>query len=319
MKYIYKLFVMLAVASMATACDPDAESYTSGAQDPAGCQGIYFAGDYAKTVEVEPGTNSFKLTLARTETASAATVDLQVLNNDENMFVCPTTASFAAGEETTTITIDAPQAVVGVSYNLKLAVSGDNLSQYTDGYREIQVNFAILKWESIGTGYYLDGTVSTFFGVDPTMPMAVEIEKTQTASSVRFRFDSPFAKVPTDIDENGGYNGYPYNEDGDTVEGSYVFIIDVTKDGASLKPVEMGMAWSYGMFSCGSIYGYISQNIGSYPLGVYDEKAGSITFPENSLYISMAGYKDGAASPCGTPSYLYLSADAYLASLNPEK
>lgn len=315
MKYIYKSFVMLAVALIAIACDPDAENYTSGAQDSAGCQGVYFAGNYTKTVEVEPGTNSFKITLARTQTTATASVNLQVLNNDENAFVCPATASFAAGEETTDITVEVPNAQEGVNYNLKLAVTGENVSQYTNGYREIQVSFAILKWEKIGVGYFLDGMVSTFFGVDSSLPMAVELEKTQTASSVRYRFDSPFAKVATAQDEVGGFNGYPYNEDGDTVDGTYVFVIDITKDGAALKPVEMGMSWSYGMFSCGSIYGNISQNIGSYPLGEYDEESGCITFPANSLYISMAGYKEGAASPCGTPSYLFLSAKDYLASL----
>ena len=41
----------------------------------------------------------------------------------------------------------------------------------------------------------MDGTVANFFGVDPSVPMAVEIEKTTTATSTRFRFDSPFAKL----------------------------------------------------------------------------------------------------------------------------
>lgn len=56
----------------------------------------------------------------------------------------------------------------------------------------------------------------------------------------------------------------------------------------------------------------------SYPLGVYNEKAGSITFPANSLYVSMADYQDGGAYPCTNPSYLYLSAEAYLNSLETE-
>ena len=89
----------------------------------------------------------------------------------------------------------------------------------------------------------------------------------------------------------------------------------MTKEGASLKPVQYGMDWGYGMFSGGSVYGNLSTNINSYPLGVYNEKAGSITFPANSLYVSMADYQDGGAYPCTNPSYLYLSAEAYLNSL----
>lgn len=92
----------------------------------------------------------------------------------------------------------------------------------------------------------------------------------------------------------------------------------MTKEGASLKPVQYGMDWGYGMFSGGSVYGNLSTNINSYPLGVYNEKAGSITFPANSLYVSMADYQDGGAYPCANPSYLYLSAEAYLSSLEAE-
>lgn len=42
------------------------------------------------------------------------------------------------------------------------------------------------------------------------MPMAVKLERAETATSVRFRFDSPFARVATEtVDEYGGYDGYP--------------------------------------------------------------------------------------------------------------
>lgn len=111
--------------------------------------------------------------------------------------------------KTAKLTVEVPSAAEGITYNLQLALSGDDVSNYSSGYHEISVNFAILKWESIGTGYYLDGTVSNFFGVDSSLPLAVEIEKTTTATSTRFRFDSPFAKVATAQDEVGGFNGYP--------------------------------------------------------------------------------------------------------------
>lgn len=319
MKYINKIFSLFAIALMAVACDPDAESYTPGGLEE-GNQGICFAGNYTQTVEVEPGVTSFILTLKRSVTDAAGSVDIKVLNNEENIFICPSTASFAAGEATTTLTVETPSATAGILYNLKLAVSGDNVSEYTSGYNEISVNFSIIKWESIGTGYYLDGTVSTFFGVDPSMPMAVKLERAETATSVRFRFDSPFARVATEtVDEYGGYDGYPFNEENDVVPGKYLFTIDVTSQGAALSPVDLGMDWGYGMFSIGSVYGNLSTNIATYPLGTYDEEAGCITFPANSLYIKMVDYSEGAASPCANPSYLYLNGDAYLESLEAAK
>lgn len=318
MKYINKIISLLIVALIVTSCDPDAESYTPGELEGDN-QGVCFVGNYIQTVEVEPGTTSFDLTLTRALTDAAGTVDVTVINNEENVFVCPSTVSFAAGEKTAKLTVEVPSVTEGITYKLQLALSGDNVSDYSSGYHEISVNFAVLKWESIGIGYYLDGTVSNFFGVDSSVPLAVEIEKTKTATSTRFRFDSPFAKVADSTpDEVGGFNGYPYNEETDIVPGKYVFIIDVTKDGASLKPVQYGMDWGYGMFSGGSVYGNLSTNINSYPLGIYNEKTGCITFPANSLYVSMVDYKDGGAYPCSNPSYLYLSAEAYLHSLEIE-
>ena len=107
MKYINKIFSLFAIALMAVACDPDAESYTPGGLEE-GNQGICFAGNYTQTVEVEPGVTSFILTLKRSVTDAAGSVDIKVLNNEENIFICPSTASFAAGEATTTLTVETP-------------------------------------------------------------------------------------------------------------------------------------------------------------------------------------------------------------------
>ena len=84
MKYINKIFSLFAIALMAVACDPDAESYTPGGLEE-GNQGICFAGNYTQTVEVEPGVTSFILTLKRSVTDAAGSVDIKVLNNEENM------------------------------------------------------------------------------------------------------------------------------------------------------------------------------------------------------------------------------------------
>lgn len=242
MKYINKILNLFVIAADSYILRSCARSYTLGELED-GNQCICFDGNYTQTVEVEPGITSFEVTLTRALTDAAGTVDVTVVNNEENVFVCPSTVSFAAGEKTAKLTVEVPSAAEGITYNLQLALSGDDVSNYSSGYHEISVNFAILKWESIGTGYYLDGTVSNFFGVDSSLPLAVEIEKTTTATSTRFRFDSPFAKVATAQDEVGGFNGYPFNEEGDVVPGEYVFIIDVTKSGASLKPVQYGMDW----------------------------------------------------------------------------
>lgn len=79
--------------------------------------------------------------------------------------------------KTAKLTVEVPSAAEGITYNLQLALSGDDVSNYSSGYHEISVNFAILKWESIGTGYYLDGTVSNFFGVDSSLPWRWKLKR----------------------------------------------------------------------------------------------------------------------------------------------
>ena len=86
MKYINKILSLFVIALIATSCDPDAESYTPGEQED-GNQGICFVGNYTQTVEDEPAITSFDLTLTRALTDAVGTVDVTVINNEENIFV----------------------------------------------------------------------------------------------------------------------------------------------------------------------------------------------------------------------------------------
>ena len=111
MKYINKILSLFVIALIATSCDPDAESYTPGELED-GNQGICFVGNYTQTVEVEPGITSFDLTLTRSLTDAAGTVDVTVINNEENIFVCPSTVSFAAGEKTAKLTVETANLIL---------------------------------------------------------------------------------------------------------------------------------------------------------------------------------------------------------------
>lgn len=312
MKYINSILMMFAVALMVTSCEYDEESFSPGEQAPAGCQQMYFAtNSYANLVELEPGIPSFDIPVKRLVTGSAGTVNV-TMKTGSDVFVVPSTLSFDAGAADAIIRVTFPKAEEGIAHKLTLVLEGDNVSPYTGGYREVVYNMTILKWEDIGTGYYLDGTVSTFFGVDPTLPMSVDLQRANTATSVRYRFDSPFARVATALDDAGGYNGYPYNDPADVLSGDFKFVIDVVKGAATLIPTGMGMDWGYGAMSCGTIYGYVSSD-SSYPLG--KQTGDVIVFPAKSLYISMANYNSGGKSVANTPSYLYLNAKAYTDSL----
>ncbi|MDE6011571.1 MAG: hypothetical protein K2G91_02400 [Prevotella sp.] len=305
MKIYSKIIMMLTAVLVFTACSDD-DDFAAGEQEKAGVQSAYFNQNaYLRSIEVEPEAASFDITVSRWNTESAATVGITVVNNEENVFDVPASVSFAAGQADAVLTVTAPRAAEGVNYGLTLGIAEEDRSIYGQGFREIAVDFAILTWEDLGTGYFLDGTVSTYFGVNPSVPMAVNVKKTVTATGECFRFASPLAFVATALDEAGiGYNGYPYNEPGDCDEQEHMIVIDIMSKGPVMRTTELGMDWGYGMFKVSSI-----------DYGTYDKSKGIIAFPAGSLGIEMSNYNPGKPADSANPTYLFLSADAYLSFL----
>ena len=314
MKNIFKYTFAAVLGTMAlVACTNEYEYDGVGEPDKATAAGAYFLEEgNPKSIEVEPGAEEFDLTLTRSKTESAQSVSIVVVSDEAGVFDVPATAEFAAGESTSVLHITAPRAQEGAEYSLTVGIAEEQRSIYSIGSQTYTINVAIQKWEKLGTGYLVDGIISTYFGVNPTFAYAVEIEKLDMGGgNLRFRFVGPYSHAATGQDELGAFIGYPYNA-GYGDEEDHLFIIDVTSQGAYLYPVSLGINWGYGEMFTGSIYGNLSNNIGAYPLGIYDEEAGSITFPLNSLYLED---EDGPVPANKNPTYLYLSAEAYINSL----
>lgn len=313
MKNLFKYTFMALMGMMVVVSCTDEYEYdgVGGAENP-NAAGVYFNESKAtKSLEVEPGAEEFDLALARTNTESAQTVNIVVISDEAGVFDVPSTVEFAAGESTATLHITAPRAEEGGEYSLTVGIAEEERAIYGEGVQSYTVNMAVQKWEDIGTCYWVDGIISTWYGVNPSLAYAVEVQKLVQENGIRFRFVGPYSHAATGRDELGAYIGYPYNA-GAGDEEDHMFIIDVTSEGAALSPVSMGINWNYGVMSTGSIYGNLSMNKAAYPLGTYDAEAEVITFPLNSLYIQD---NDGVAICKSNPTYLYLSAEAYINSL----
>ncbi len=260
--------------------------------------------DYSYTATEEiPALN---VTIIRTNANAAETLPV-TLTDEKGVFTAQASeVTFNAGESTANYVLTVGELVAGVTYTATVAFGGDYTSISGDSITKISVTRE-LEWETTSTrGYYLDGTVSTFFGVDPSIPMAIDIYKAVGAD--QYRFESPFAHVSTGND-GFGYFGYPYNAAGDCDEKCHWQRIIVASDGVTLVPTEVGMNWGYGMFTIGTIYGYMSTNLAKYPLGVYHQDKGYVEFPANSLYVTMADYGTGVAA---NPSYVFMNQDAFV-------
>lgn len=319
MKIINKiyLFGLMALVAIMSGCQEDALIQPEPSPStPDGCIGVYFPSTNKSVFELEPtDATEIELTIARTVTTGAADVPVIAEINNDNVFVVPTTVSFAAGEGEKTFKVTFPTAGEGTKYSLKLIVEGD---QYVDPYSKLlpYVNTSVTRiaWEELKDPMvYLDGTVATFFGVN-YVPMYAWGEKAETSDVLKYRFYNIY-KVPTiGPDKDGIFDGYPYNDPGDFDEANdYVTLIEIDKktNEVFMEAHEIGIDWSYGMFSIGSIYRNISTNVEAYPLGKL--QGDKITFGESSLFASMKNYNDGGRYPANNPTVIYLTKEAYIA------
>jgi hypothetical protein len=332
MKTLNKIFLTIAgTLFLFAACEDSIPERESSPFTPENCQGVFFPTTNVSTVEMEPTEpTEITFTIARTDSVDAIEVPITVENNTNDVFVVPEKVTFAAGTKETTFKVTFPTAAEGIAYNLKLSVVGDEyVNQYAETRSYLTTNVTRIKWNSIEPFIYIDGTFLTFYGVGQ-FPMYVSTEKAEVGTAVRYRFKNAYGVatpgswindeyIPTP-DADGIYNGYPYNWPGDVdEENDYYTVIEIDRDGnVSMTPCDLGVIWSYGMFSIGSIYGNLSTatDISLYPLGSVEEGDDGevITFPANSLYISMANYQNGGKYPCGTPTVIYTTKNAYLAA-----
>lgn len=312
---INKFFLSLAGATMLFAsCGTEDLELGDSSTSPvdANCPSIEFAANSSTLFEVDPAEPSFNLTVVRKDSAKAS-YDLVVVSNEDDAFDVPSKVEFEEKELSTEITITMKDgAKQGEPLALTLTFKDADLNPYTVGLKDITVQTTIIKWENIGTGYWLGNILNQYYGVE-VLPLAVELQKAVTADAVKFRFECPYASECTAQDELGGFIGYPYNQSSNLTGSVENVVITVTKAGASIAPVSMGIDYGYGEMSMGSIYGYLSQNIASYPLGVYTatETGGNIEFPAGSLFLS----DNDGPTPCTKgATVLYLSAADYMAA-----
>jgi len=268
------------------------------AYDPAELPGnaqVYFPNTLASTVALsqDMSVTTYNVNLYRLDKSSALTVNLTVQNESPDIFTVPTTASFAAGQDSTSIPITYDPVALGYDTykSISISISDESL---TSPYGNTVYSFTAgipAPWKSLGMATYTDDFVSSFFGITKS-PYQVEIEENLLTPGL-FRLVNPYGAA------------YPFNDPGDWDDSQdyYMVINAVDPDGVYIPhPQPSGMNWGYGNFSMSSVAGLdISRgstvdaekaagNCGKFENGV-------ITFPVKSLLVSMASYP--ASSPGG--------------------
>ncbi len=173
--------------------------------------------------------------------------------------------------------------IVAVSY-----ITGeDGLEAREASYAQFEYTTGGSKWQSIGMAQYTEDLMGTFFNI-PNVTYEVEIqESTETAGLYRLVY--PYGSI------------YPYNGDGDydTSRNYYLEINAVDPAGVYLPATAQGNDYGYGMVSVYSLAGYYFDGGNDFEAikaagycGTLEN--GVITFPAETLLISMADYKNGS-------------------------
>lgn len=284
-KNILNAMLLLALPLAFTACGDDVEY--SPADKPVNEQ-VYFSNTNGATVDLSKGNTSFDVTLTRVKTDGATTVPITAEGAAE-YFTFPTSASFASGAETTTVSIGYDPEKLGYDNYQTLTLTIADASITTPyGISSYTFKAGIpAPWKSLGKGTFVEDCMTTFFKVE-NVSYAVEIQESLENPGI-YRLVNAYGAA------------YPYNEEGDydAANNYYIEINAQDPEGVYITRSNTGMAWSaYGEVTIWSLANYYmnrGQSLEEVKAAGYCGilKNGVISFPVKSLLISMANYQSG--------------------------
>lgn len=310
MKKISKYMLLLAAAVFTfTACEKNVEREPSPL---APFEAFAFASSGA-AVELDPETNPpYEQAITVLRTTNIDKLDtLHLIIEADTVFHIDTAIIFQPGDKSVTTTFTFPYADVKETYNAKLSIPESQRNPYIDGYTEYQYKLSFVTWSDLLEGVFVDDKViASLFNVADAMAWKVNYQVANLPDgNIRLRIINPFACLATDVDENGLYNGYPYNEAGDfddTQDYNIVLLIDPKTKGVTFtaEKVDLGVDWGYGMMHI-----YNKGGVGVYVPGA------SITFDAADKGLRF-GMGDGEYDDARNSGFrFYLTAQAYLDAL----
>ena len=307
------LFVSFAVVMFcASSCEDNVPDRTPSPEVFAGYQGMYF--------DVKQALNSFDLELTdpkqveiiikRLKTEEAGTASVVVTANDENVFSIPQSVSFAAGQESTVLTITFPNADAGIPYSAAFHLEGENVNAEYLAVPKVTIVVTRIDYEPIPNVIYVDGVIAGIYGAPATPMYATAVMASYPSGKQTLRLTNVYNREAANQDDNGILDGFAYTAQEEII-GDRSMFIDIIDDNATMQVLGMGIDWGDGELITGSINPYISTNA-SYPPGkVVRSDDGDIQYIE--FGASSLFYQDGGYGPAPVPAstYIYFSLEAF--------
>ncbi len=182
-KYLY--ISLLGLSGLLASCS-DSDDFTAGEPTPAGCPALTFGADNTLSEELDPSSpTATTIKVYRGNTSGDATYAINVLTNSDDVFTVPQTVSFASGAAEAEVTVTFDNAEVGKSYTLEIGLNDADVDAYSsDTYTSFVYTFVRVKWNTVGTGQWLDGFWYGFWS-------EVEIQERDDAPGT-YRIKNPY-------------------------------------------------------------------------------------------------------------------------------
>lgn len=276
---IAKALLAVSLLSVMVACEEEA-LYTP-AQTLTNAQ-VYFPNTESSEIALSMDESEFDIPVCRANRKGE--LEIQLVITGSELLTYPYSVKFADGDSITHLRVSYDPQVLGYDNPQKLDISfADSTVSTPYGISNLSVTATIPSpWTSLGKATVTEDLFTTFFGVG-NPEFLVEIQENDLTPGY-YRLVNAYTSC------------YPHNVEGDydATKDYYVYIHAEDPNAVYIENSALGVDWGYGEFSIWSLADYYMKR-GQSGDGFYGTiKDGFITFPANSLLVSMANYNDGA-------------------------
>ena len=269
MKTLKNIFYFLAAASLLgfTSCSDDPET-TSLKGDQ-----VFFGTDLSSTIQLEENSSSITIPILRLNADNAASYPI-FTSDESGLFTLPTSADFAAGENTANlvITYNYAELTQDKEYPCTLTI-GD--SENTSPYGLSKYEFTLVApapWTSLGMATYTEDVITAAYGID-NVSFEVEIQQSDNNEGV-YRLKNLYRAG------TGLFSFYNFKDATGAASDYYITIDCTNPDAVTIAEQPLGF----------TLVGMGELRLFSTAAGTF--KDGVITFPKNGLSLVIPTISD---------------------------
>lgn len=165
MKNIYRYILALAAVSLTAVACVKETPFQPGDPEEEGCYGVYFPAQESDLVRDPADAKTATISVMRTNTVGAITVPVTVVDTAGIFTVSKLV--FEDGQSESSISLEFPDAEVGVTYELSLSIDDwQYASKYSSNPNTLSFSILFEKWNDLGVGTFTDVVASLLTNFD---------------------------------------------------------------------------------------------------------------------------------------------------------